>query len=162
LGGHKDADPKYVREAVSLLKRFVREDNQNIVKLRALQALARFGPDAKDAIPEVANAVKDPETFETRQAAAIALGQIALDKIGASPLVLKALAGALSPVEPVQVRLAAIQSMTTLGGPLNLDLRSQWTKALDQVAYKDHEAMVRIWAHMAVMSVTRDVDKERV
>ena len=35
-------------------------------------------------------------------------------------------------------------------------------KALDQVAYKDPEPMVRIWAHMAVMSVIRSVDKERV
>src|SRR5262249_48854637 len=152
LGGYKDADPKHVREAVGLLKRFLREDNQNIVKLRALQALARFGTDAKDAIAEVANAVKDPETFETRQAAAVTLGQVAFDKAaGPSPLVLKALYGALSEREPVQVRLAAIQSLTALGGPLNPTFRLEWTKALDQVAYKDHEAMVRIWAHMAVM-----------
>src|SRR5262249_37746330 len=78
--------------------------------------------------------------------------------------VLNALYRALGPLEnSVQVRLAAIQSLTMLGGPVDNNLRAGLFKALDQVAYsKDSEPVVKIWAHMAVMSITRSVGKERV
>jgi HEAT repeat protein len=164
LGGYKEADHKYIKDAVTLLKRFLPTsmETQNIVRLRTLQSLAAIGSDAKEAIPEVISAIKDIETFETRQAAALALGQLGMDKVGASPTVLKALYGALSDREPVQVRLAAVQSLSALGGPLNPQLRKDWAQYLNQVAYKDPEPVVRIWAHLAVMSVIRSVEKERV
>jgi HEAT repeat protein len=62
----------------------------------------------------------------------------------------------------VQVRLASIQALTNLGGPTNPELRLGLFQALEPVAYKDADPSVRIWAHMAVMSITREVHKERV
>ena len=161
LGGYKGADHKVIKDAVSVLRRFL-TDNQTIVRYRGAQALGRIGTDAKDTIPEVINVVKDPATWETRQAAAIALGQIALDEVhGPSLAVLNALYSALGDGS-VQVRLAAIQALTRLGGPVNATLRLRLVRALDPVAYKDTEPTVKIWAHMAVMSITRTVDKDRI
>jgi HEAT repeat protein len=161
LGGYKGAEHKVVKDAVSVLRRYM-ADSQTIVRFRAVQALGLIGTEAKDTIPEIINLVKDPSTYETRQAASIALGQVALDDVhGPSVAVLNALYGALADGS-VQVRLAAIQSLTRLGGPTNAALRQRLLQSLNPVAYKDSEPTVRIWAHMAVMSITRTVYKDRV
>ena len=161
LGNYKEADPKLVKDAVTILKRSL-ADSQSIVRYRAAQALGAMGPEAKDAIPEVINVVKDTATWETRQAAAIALGQIAIDKVnGPSVNVLKALYGALGDAA-LQVRLGAIQSLTFLGGPVNPEVRLNLVRAIEPVANKDAEASVRIWAHLSIMNITATVDKDRV
>src|SRR5206468_5686381 len=51
---------------------------------------------------------------------------------------------------------------TALGGPVNSNLRQNLYKALDPVAYSDPDPSVKIWAHMALMSIMRNVEKERV
>ena len=161
LGNYKGADRKVIRDAVAVLRRYM-SDNQAIVKYRGVQAIGRIGTDAKSTIPEVISLVREPSTWETRQAACIALGQIAIDDVhGPSVSVLKALYSGLAD-QSVQVRLAAIQALTRLGGPLNATLRLQLVRSLDPVAANDPEPTVRIWAHMAVMSITRTVYKDRV
>ena len=61
-----------------------------------------------------------------------------------------------------QVRLASIRALTALGGPLDPKMRLGLVKALELVVHKDPEPSVRIWADMAVMSVLKTVDKDRV
>jgi hypothetical protein len=162
MGNYKAANQKDITDTVGILTRFLGDD-QNIVRLRALQALGGMGTAARVAIPGVCNAVKDPKTFETRKAAVIALGQIAIDKNGPTFDVLSALCYALSGNEhSMHVRLASIQSLTTLGGPADPKLRTMLFKSLEPVAVKDPEPSVRIWAHMAVMSITKTVVKDRV
>lgn len=159
--GTRAADPKLIKDAVTVLKRFL-ADNQTIVKFRATEALGRLGPDAKETIPEVISVSKDIHTWETRHAASVALGQLAYDKINGPTLnVLNALYDRLGDGS-VQVRLAAIQSLTLLGGPINPALRLNLVRALDVVANKDTEPAVRIWAHMSIMSVLLNADKDRV
>ncbi len=81
------------------------------------------------------------------------------DRVSGPPIaVLNALYGRLGD-NSVQVRLAAIQALTFLGGPTNDALRAGLVRALDAVASKDAEPTVRIWAHMAVMSVTGSKDR---
>jgi HEAT repeat protein len=161
LGNYKEADHKTIKDAVSILKRFL-SDTQAIIKLRAVQALGSLGTDARDAIPEVITLVRDASTFETRKAAALALGQIAVDKTnGPSLNVLNALYAALSDGS-LQVRLAALQSLTWLGSPGNATLRQGLVNSLDLVTHKDADDSMKIWAHMAVMNITGSIDQERI
>jgi hypothetical protein len=167
LGGYRDdkgqamTDPQHVKDAVIILKRFL-ADSQSILRYRAAQALGRIGPDAKSAIAEVINVTKDTTTFETRQAAAISLGQIAYDPVkGPSLAVLNALYARLGDGS-VLVRLAAIQSLSWLGGPLDNKLRVSLVVHLNPVSLQDPEPSVRIWCNMAIMSITKTIDKNRV
>lgn len=161
LGSAREADPKHVREAVKILQRLC-SDTQAIVKFRAVQALGRIGDEAKAAIPNVLPVLKDTLACEARQAAAITLGQIAIDKDkGPSLLVLKELFAALGD-HAAQVRLAAIQSLTWLGAPADPKAQQSLLAALDPVANKDIEPTVRLWAHMAMMSITRRIDAEHI
>ena len=161
LGEYKEASNKDMKDAVALLKNSLK-DKESVIKYRAAEALGRIGPAARDALPEVIGATDDVNTFETRQAAATALGQIALDKNGPSGNVLNALYDRLRKDSSSQVRLASIRALTTLGGPLDSKMRLGLVKALDLVVYKDLEPSVRIWADMAVMSVLKNVDTDRV
>jgi HEAT repeat protein len=152
LGNYRSAEPKVVKDAVIILKRFL-SDNQSIVRYRAAQALGRIGFEAREAVPEMISVTKDRFAYETRQAAAIALGIIAYDRLnGPSRSVLNALYERLAD-NSHQVRLAAIQALTALGPPADPTLRIDLVKALDAAAHKEPEPNIKIWAHMAVMSV---------
>jgi HEAT repeat protein len=62
------------------------------VRLRAAEALARIGPDAKEAVPELIRLLSDErEHVETRKAAAWALGQIGPPASGAVPELMRIL-----------------------------------------------------------------------
>jgi len=162
IGSAKDTEPKHVRESVKLLTRLL-TDNQAIVKYRAAQALGRIGVEAKDSITYVMALLSgDRFNHEVRQAAATTLGLIAIDKDKGPPLnVLHALFRGLE--DPAaQVRVASIQSLTWLGAPADIKGRDSLVRALEQVASKDVEPMVQIWAHMAVMSVLHSVTPERI
>jgi HEAT repeat protein len=169
LGRMKDEpETRYVKDAVTILIRML-GDTQGIIKYRAAQALGRIGtrdigPEAKAAIPGLIRLVNDPITWEVRQAAVQALGFIASDnedKLGPPLNVQVALFGALN--DPAsQVRLGAIQSLTRLGAPANPDHRMKLLKSLEAVALKDPDASIRVWGHMAIMSVSHKVTQEHV
>src|SRR5262249_28182762 len=161
LGGVKGPESKYVKKAVQLLKRLL-EDNQAIVKYRAAQALGRIGPEARDAIPLLIAATRDPYTWETRKEAVVALGFIAREEKKAPPQnVIEAIYKALSD-RAYQVRLAAVQSLTWLGGPADSAYKAGMTKALEPVAQKDAELSVQVWAHMAIMSISFETPDNHV
>jgi HEAT repeat protein len=162
LSKAKEVDPKHVKEAIKILSRFL-GDSQSIVKQRAAEALGLIGPAAKSAIPTLAyNSLKDYSTWETRQAAAAALGLISLEK-GKAPSgdVLKALFGALLD-SSFQVRLAAVKSITWLGGLADRPLKTRMVKVLNQHIPSEADASVRVWTHMAIMTIEQEVQPNHV
>jgi HEAT repeat protein len=157
----KDADSKQITDAVALLKRLM-HDSQDIVKYRTAQALGQIGPEAKSALSELLQALRDPNNWETRQASAMALGRVARDKKGPHPEVVTALSTRLKNEKSAQVRLAVLQAMTTLGPPADKMLRQKLEQNIDHVASKDVDPTVRIWAHMAHMMVTGKIEPKRL
>jgi HEAT repeat protein len=106
--------------------------------------------------------LKDMLSCEARQAAALTLGQIALDKEKGPALnVLAALFKGLGD-NSAQVRLACIQSLTWLGAPGDPKAKADLIAALQPLAAKDPEPTVQLWAHMAIMSVTHDIGPEHI
>jgi HEAT repeat protein len=163
LGSAKDPDEAQVKDVVKQLKRLLR-DNQDIVKYRAAQAAAALGPQARDLLPELLSALKySPNSWETRQAAALALGRVAWErKKAANPEIIQALATRLKNDKTSQVRLAALQALASLGPPADKTKRFYLEKDVDTVATRDPDQVVRIWAHMTHMILKGDVDATRL
>jgi HEAT repeat protein len=152
IGMANDPDPKHVQDSVLLMTRLL-SDREGIVRYRAAEALGRIGPDAKAAIPKLLEIIEDPTTWETRLAVCAALGAIAVDEknqlappVAVQSALFKRLSDSAS-----RVRLAAIQSLTFLGKPADPKHNENLIKALGQVAQRDPDATVRIWAVMAIM-----------
>jgi hypothetical protein len=153
---------KEMTDAVTVLVRMLR-DTQAIVKYRAAQALGKIGPPARVAVPDLLYALHDPATWETRQAAAFALGRVSSDpKQGISASVLTELFRAVKSDHAAQVRLAAIQALVYLGRPALPTHQKQLDAALEYVIVQDPEKSVKIWAHMAAMSLRDRVEPPRV
>jgi HEAT repeat protein len=154
-------ESKYVQEAVTLLTRML-SDEERIVRYRAAEAIGLIGTEAKSAIPQLIYAIRDPKTFETRQAAAFALGMVAYDKkYGPQPKVLEALYRALKD-SATRVRMQAVQSLARLGPPADATLRLGLEKELEPVAKADPDPTVQIWAQMAVMSLNQKTEDWRI
>lgn len=161
LGGANDPDSKLVGDAVTMLIRFLGDD-QAIVKYRAAQALGRLGPDAKPALEKLIIMTRDTSTWENRQAATAAIGLIARhpkkapdDKVFAT--LMKRLADPAS-----QVRLAAIQSLTWVGGPTGPKRQAELIKGLEVNTLRDPDYTIRIWTHMAIMAIERKIQKKHL
>lgn len=150
LTNTKGADPKHVTEAVTLLTRLLK-DTQSIVRYRAAEALGRIGPEARAATTELIPLLKDPATWEIRQIAALALGQVSYNDKGPPLLVLDALYKSLGD-SASQVRLGAIQALT-FAGPPELKVKPLLMNALAPLAANDPEPAVLIWANMALISL---------
>ena len=157
LSAKKNPDPKVMKEAVTLLSRLLR-DSQGIVKYRAAQALMSFGPEARSAIPDMLPLLKDGASYEVRQAGAMALGKMAIDRAGPSLGVSTALRGLLAD-HACQVRQAACQALGMLGPPGDPTQKQLTLKALDPLAKKDADPIVQVWAHMALMIYTGKVSE---
>jgi HEAT repeat protein len=164
LGGAERPDPELVNDAVKVLTFFLLPSNesQSIVRYRSAEALGKIGPRSKPAIPRLLNLLHDTKTWETRQAAAIALGFIALDregKKGPPAELVKGLYQALSDTS-FQVRLAAIRSMTFIGTPANTSEKDRdifLGYLRPKATSKKEDPTVRIWAHMAIMSISHEM-----
>ncbi len=157
LSAKRNADPKVVKDAVTLLTRLLR-DTQGIVKYRAAQALTSLGPNSQSAIPEIMPLLRDGASYEVRQAGAVALGKIAWDRAGPALNVLNALRGLLT--DPAAgVRHSACQALGMLGAPSDPTQKASLLKALDPLAKKDSDPTVRVWAHMAIMTYTGKVSE---
>jgi HEAT repeat protein len=161
LGGTNEPDTKVIHDAVTLLIRFL-DDGQAIVKYRAAQALARLGNEAKPALPKLIALSRDTSTWENRQAATAAIGLIARhEKQVPSDDVFNALLKRLGDSSS-QVRLAAIQSLTWVGSPGNAKQQARLVKDLEKNTSNDKDPTVRIWVHMAIMSIERKIQKKHL
>ncbi|MFN4259965.1 MAG: HEAT repeat domain-containing protein [Gemmataceae bacterium] len=99
-------------------------DSQAIARFQAAMALGRIGPDAKAAIPRLAQyTIRDRGSWEIRKAAAFALGAIGVDKEkGADSRALAALTSVAVGQyrDPcAQVRLEAVLAISILAQALN-------------------------------------------
>jgi HEAT repeats len=162
VGDSKDRpERKYIQEAVTLLTRQLR-DGERIIRYRAAESLGMIGTEAKSAIPELIYNVRDPATWETRQAAAYALGTVAVDREkGPQLIVLQALYGALRD-NSASVRMSAVQAIARLGAPKDQKDRLELERALEPVAKYDADLTVQIWAHLAVMGLNGKVEDWRL
>lgn len=175
----KDVDPKLVERAIVSLKKLLRNDSQAIVKNRAAQALASFGPLSRSAVPEFVAMLREPSAWENRQVAAMALGMVAFDiKMVPSPKPVKGVPEMMQVASPLPdavlalnrslkdsampVRIASVQSLATMGGVADPTTRATIEKNLLPVAQKDPEPAVQIWANLALMSLSRDVVPGRI
>jgi HEAT repeat protein len=156
LESMKEPPKKYVEETVELFT-WMLNDQQIVVRYRVIQALAHFGPAAKEAIPKLILLTKDFPTWETRHAATAALGLIAqpTEKGKAPPeAVIQALYARLHPKQETasQVRLAAIESLVRLGVA-----ESKQTLAFEtelEPVTRDPKPLVRIAAHRVLYKLT--------
>jgi HEAT repeat protein len=149
LSNKKYPDMKLVKDAVTLLTRLL-HDSQGIVKFRAAQALASFSTAARSAIPDVLPLLRDSASYEVRQAGAMALGKIAVDKAGPTVGLQTALRGLLA--DPASgVRQSACQALGMLGPPSDATQKAALLKSLEPLAKKDADPVVKVWAHMAIM-----------
>jgi HEAT repeat protein len=160
LGAAKEPDPKHVKEAVKILTAGL-SDTQAIMRYRSAEALGRIGPEARSAIPGLLAAVADGATWEVREAASLALGNVARDpKEGPSATVLAKLYYALDD-KACQVRLAAVRSLAMLGIPTSADSKNAWVRSLEKTA-KDPDTRIVIWGQMAIMRVLNEVPEPRL
>jgi HEAT repeat protein len=179
LSSVKDPEPKQVTDAVTLLKRML-TDTQDIVRYRAAQALAQLGPEAKEAVPALRTAIRDPLNWETREAVATALGRVAVPPPPAKGKKIKlTLAERVELVQVVvdlssrakldssaQVRLAALRSLSVLGPWIRAanspDAEKVMDKDIGYAAAKDPSKSVQIWANFTLMVVRDKVEPKRV
>lgn len=164
LSNTKDPDAKHVRDAVAILRGFLK-DSQAIVRVRALQALPKLGPAARAALPEVKKLVRDPDTYEVRVAALLTLVPLAHEAKGPpAPDVLQTIYTALNKdrEHAAQVRYTALKALASLGVPGDLAQKAPIIRYLDSIAERDPDPSVQLWAHMALMTVKQSVTTEHL
>ncbi len=146
----KKPDAEHNKEAIGVLTSLI-NDAQITVRLTAIQAITRFGPMAKEAIPNLIKKTTDFYTWETRHAAVQALGVVAWDKEkGPSNLVTDALYQSAQKDGSAEVRLAAIHALMNLGVPNSPNHKITAEHKLVAVATGDSDRIVRIHAYLAL------------
>jgi HEAT repeat protein len=150
-------DEENVKKGVEALGRLVANDPQQIVQLQAAATLTTIGPDAKPAIPQLVQAVKNTYTsWEVRKAAALALRTVAIpskENDGPDPRAVNALKFALNDIS-TEVRLEALMSLIFLGNPTDpVDLQSE--KLALEKAIKDKDKLVSLWARVAFIRIDK-------
>ena len=153
------------RAALKVLNRFL-NDGQAVVRTQAALALGKLGPAAAGAIPSLLSTLKDRGTWETRQAAAMALGYVGQDpsgKKGPSTDAIVGLGKALGTEPTSAVRLAVRAITGRLGNNAAASHKKQLIQYIDPVTTtKEPEPAVRIWAHMAVMTMGNEISETRL
>jgi HEAT repeat protein len=131
-------------------------NTQAIVRYQAAMALGRLGPDAKAAIPQLAQyTLNDRQSWELRRAAAFALGRIARDKEnGPSAQAVSALIGRLASEPAAQVRFECVMALGMLGPPSDPQLAGSLTKALEGAA-GDRDKTVQVWSRVLLREITK-------
>jgi HEAT repeat protein len=139
-------------------------DSQAVVRLHAALALSKIGMDANNptTIRRLLLKLRDPTTWEIRKACAMALGRVAIppDK-NTPPLadVITKLEKALRIDRSHQVRVEICQSLIILGPPENSTLKNRVVDALARCAGRDPRKLVRIWAEVGVLRMTKVTPK---
>jgi HEAT repeat protein len=149
-----------VADAVKALGDHVDQDPQSVVRYHCVLALGSFGHAAAPSIPSLVNRIRDPQSWEVRQAVVATLGTVATpdDKIGppdgrAVTAIANLLLNSEYPEKSGQVRMSAVMALGAMGRPVNLAEQRLTTQAL-RVTTNDHDRAVQIWARVALMAVT--------
>jgi HEAT repeat protein len=161
LANDTDLDSKLETEAIQLITKFLK-DTQVAVRFRAVHALSRVGKRAKPALLELVPLLRETTAYEVRLAACHVIAQIGPDgSNGANPLVMGGLNGLVNDPSQ-QVRLAALQAMTMLGPSSDALQQTTIVKNLVTMTQKEPDAATKVWAHMAIMGMTSDVDDDHI
>jgi HEAT repeat protein len=164
LGGAAEPDPDTVRDAVAVLSKLL-ADRQFQVKQRAAEALGKIGSAAQSAVPLLLSLIRDANSWETRQAAAAALGNIALDRNGKTspPSEVSARLKVTLTDPAAAVRLAAVKALAALAAACQPQDKLDVLRSLQaNAASATEEPVVRITALLGVMYVSNDVAVEQV
>jgi HEAT repeat protein len=135
-------------------------DSQAVVRLHAALALSKIGSDANTptTIRRLLLKLRDPTTWEIRKACAMALGRVAIPPDKNTPPqaeVITKLVKALRIDRSHQVRVEICQSLIILGPPENSTLKNRVVDALARCAGKDPRKLVRIWAEVGVLRMSK-------
>ncbi|MBX9680861.1 MAG: HEAT repeat domain-containing protein [Gemmataceae bacterium] len=161
LADDRDLDTKLEAEAISQITRFLK-DTQVAVRFRAVHALSRIGKRARPALIELAPLLKETTAYEVRLAACHVIAQIGPDEgSAANPIVMGGLNGLVNDPSQ-QVRLSALQAMTVMGPSSDALQQTTIVKNLITVTQKEPDAAIKVWAHMAIMGMTNDVDDDHI
>jgi HEAT repeat protein len=156
----KVPDAKEVKEAAAILKTFC-NDEQVIVRTRAVQALARLGPILLTAQKEIIHVAEDKATWEARQAGLETLAIVGLVKekvLEKEKALPKEILGIFykridEKIEKsMQVRITAAKALAQFTIPPSNAEHAFLLKKLKMVT-EDPEPSVRIWGHLAMMTV---------
>ena len=151
-------DVRVQQQAAAVIKRSL-HDPQAVMRFRAAQTLGTIGPEAKIAISDLVGLLKDPATWEIRQASAQALGYISYDKSGPNVDVLRALYAEMND-SAFQVRLASIQSIMYLGPPPDQAGTTAYIKLLESIYRTDSEVAIQIWARVGIAQAQTNFSAE--
>jgi HEAT repeat protein len=160
LSSVQKVDQDQVKDTVALLKLWLKDD-QVIVKLRVANALTQLGTLAKDTISELCDLTRNPgQTWETRQAGAVALGTVAYDEKTPDKKAVDTLYGTATSGlndSAVKVRLACLASLSVLRVGEH-DFKG-FKKAIDARMAKEPDPIWHLRAHLAVYHAAK-VGKE--
>lgn len=159
-----DPQPKHVERALKVLNRLL-HDSQAVVRTQSALALGKMGPAAARAIPGLLTTLHDRGTWEARQAAAMALGSVgrSAGKTGPAIDAIAGLGRALGTEPTSATRLAIVQSLGSLGQGAAPSHQKQLMRYLEPVtSTREPEPAVRIWAHMAIMALDREIAEPRL
>jgi HEAT repeat protein len=133
------------------------ESQQLIVRLHAVLALGSFGPKATAAIPVLINRIRDPNSWELRQAALSSLASVAVDKkFGPDPRAVDAVARLLTGSEKSsQVRLVAVSALRVMGRPQEAKEYDLAKGALEKATH-DSDKTVVIWGLVGLMTLDKE------
>jgi HEAT repeat protein len=159
-------NPDQIDQGVDALRRCL-SDSQGIVRFQAARTLDRIGQDARAATPALIALTRDSASWEIRQAACAALGNVGWEppeKPGFNRPAWIALIRALND-SCSEVRLAAVLSLILYGRPTSpADIKGE-EQALQFLTSEKHprtnekqSKKVIIWAHVGLMRITEVSD----
>jgi HEAT repeat protein len=137
---------------VEMLGNIVAGEPQEIVRYNAAMVLAKLGPDARPAVPKLAQAAHDALSWEVRKMCMFTLGEAARDKNGPDILAINAAMQSLTDV-CAEVRMEGATALFALGQPSDEKVRANLVATLKQRFGNEKDPEVIIWLYMAVIGV---------
>ncbi len=159
LKKEKDLDPKLFKDALAVYKLGL-NDNQAMLRIRAVQGVIYLGPVAREAIDDVIKVSKDNATWEVRKAGLQTLALITVDAKGVPYP--KAITEIFSRLDDssVQVRVVAIGAMVNLARFMNANDSAYAIKKINTRLLKEDDASFTIYLHNGAMMIQQKVAKQ--
>jgi HEAT repeat protein len=161
--------PTKERKKGTYLLRRLLTDDEPLVRLFAVMALGKIGacPETKPAIQPIRRLVLDKySSWQTRQAAAYTLGEIAYEKEPSPAELLRNIetlvVASNERAEPSgRVREEAIHALLRLGPPKEDKIKAKELDWLRRSIKRDPDKRVVVWAHVAMMQLGLEDDLKK-
>lgn len=143
-------DPKHQADAIAALIPML-SSNQGIVRFQAATSLGSFGINARKAIGQLCERMKDPQSWEIRKASAFALGRCGYDENNYPDI--RALSALNKGIDDVsnQVRIESLQGLINLGPPPSPQDRMMLKEHFEKRIKADKDKYAGIWIRVALM-----------